>query len=147
LEIFTAGESCANAASERERFARAHHGAGGGLGGNGRQRGRVAAADVLGEGGFDRAPDFSGGKFHVCRMGASGGGKKKNSRTTSLIMRRLGDVGLDALEFLRLQRGGLLLHFLLQPLDKPALLDDDAVELLDLMFEVRDVRFEPLQSL
>ena len=51
-------------------------------------------------------------------------------------------VGLDALQFQRLHGGGLALNFLLQAFQQFALLDDDAVQLLDLMFEVREVRLQ-----
>ena len=58
------------------------------------------------------------------------------------MMRRLEIVRLDAFQFNRLHRGRLALNFLLQSLQPFALLDDDAVQLLDLVFEVRDVRFK-----
>ena len=59
----------------------------------------------------------------------------------SLIMRRLGVVAFDALQFQRFHRARLPLDFLFQTLQQLALLDDDAVQLLDLMFEVCEVRF------
>jgi hypothetical protein len=57
-------------------------------------------------------------------------------------MRRFLDVGFDALQFHCLHGGGLALHFLFEPLQQFALLDDDAVELLDLMLQVREVRLQ-----
>ena len=57
-------------------------------------------------------------------------------------MRRLLLVGLDALQFQRLHGGGLALDVLFQALNQFALLDDHAVHLLDLMFEMREVRLE-----
>jgi len=57
-------------------------------------------------------------------------------------MRRLDVVGLDAFEFQRFHCARLALDFFFQPLQQFALLDDDAVQLLDLVFEVRDVRFK-----
>ncbi len=58
-------------------------------------------------------------------------------------MRRFGDVRLDALQFQRLHGGGLPLDFFFQPLQQFALLNDHAVQLLDLMFEMREVRLQP----
>ena len=57
-------------------------------------------------------------------------------------MRRLDVVRLDAFQFQRLHRAGLALDFFFQPLQQLALLDDDAVQLLDLMFEMREVRLQ-----
>jgi hypothetical protein len=57
-------------------------------------------------------------------------------------MRRLGIVVLDAFQFQRLHRGRLPLNFLLQSLQPFALLDHDAVQLLDLMFEMGNVGFK-----
>jgi len=57
-------------------------------------------------------------------------------------MRRLLVVGLDALNLQRFHRARLALHLLFQPLEQLALLDDDAVQLLDLVFEVRDGGFK-----
>jgi hypothetical protein len=57
-------------------------------------------------------------------------------------MRRLLDVGFDALQFQRLHGGGVALDFFFQPVNELALLDDDAIELFHLMFEVREVRLE-----
>ena len=61
-------------------------------------------------------------------------------------MRRFLDVGLDALQFHRLHRSGLALDFPFQTLQQFALLDDDAVQLLDLMFQVRKVGFKLVQA-
>ncbi|MFM2295322.1 MAG: hypothetical protein RLZZ350_1735 [Verrucomicrobiota bacterium] len=41
----------------------------------------------------------------------------------------------------------MLLHFFLQPIHELALLDEDAVELFNLMFEVRGVGFEAFEAL
>jgi hypothetical protein len=57
-------------------------------------------------------------------------------------MRRLLVIRLDALQLHRLHRGGLALDFLFQPVQQPALLDDHAIQLLDLVFEMRKVRFK-----
>jgi len=57
-------------------------------------------------------------------------------------MRRLLVVRLDAFQLQRFHRAGLPLDFLFQALQQFALLDDDAVQLLDLVFQVSDVRFK-----
>jgi hypothetical protein len=57
-------------------------------------------------------------------------------------MRRFLVVRLDALQLQRLHGGGLALNLLLQAFEQFDLLDDDRVQLFDLMFEVREVRFE-----
>ena len=57
-------------------------------------------------------------------------------------MRRLGVVGLDAFDFQRFHRAGLALNVLFQPFQQFALLDDDGVQLLNLMFKVREVGFQ-----
>ena len=54
-------------------------------------------------------------------------------------MRRFLVIGLDAFQFQRLHGARLALNFLLQPVEQFALLDDDGVQLLDLVFEVRKV--------
>ena len=54
-------------------------------------------------------------------------------------MRRFLVVRLDTFQFQRLHGSGLALDFLFQPLQQFALLNDDGVQLLDLMFEVREV--------
>ena len=61
-------------------------------------------------------------------------------------MRRFLDVGLDALQFHGLHGGGLALDFLLETLQQLALFNDDAVQLLNLVFEVRKVQFNFLQA-
>lgn len=77
-----------------------------------------------------RAPDFTRG-----------------TRVLPKMMRRLGIVRLDAFQLHRLHRSGLALDFLLQAFHQLALLDDDVVELLHLMFQVRDVGFELFKTL
>ena len=62
-------------------------------------------------------------------------------------MRRLLHAGLDTFQFLRLHSVGVPLNFLSEPLQEFALLNDDAVQLLHLMFEVRKVCFEPVHAL
>ena len=57
-------------------------------------------------------------------------------------MRRFGVVGFDAFEFQRFHRVRLAMDFFFQSLQQFALLDDDAVQLLDLMFEVREAGFQ-----
>jgi len=57
-------------------------------------------------------------------------------------MRRLLDVGFDALQFQRLHGGGVALDFLFQPVEQLALLDDHAIQLFDLMFKVRKIRLK-----
>jgi hypothetical protein len=61
-----------------ERFARAHDGFGHRVCWNCGQRGRVAAADVLGERGPDGLADFFGGQFHADKMTA--GAKRKSKK-------------------------------------------------------------------
>jgi len=39
--------------------------------GNSRQRRRIAAADVLGEGGSNGLTDFCGGQFHAAKMASN----------------------------------------------------------------------------
>ncbi len=56
-------------------------------------------------------------------------------------MRRLGVVAFDAFQFQCFHRARLPLDFFFQTLQQLALLDDDAVQLLDLMFKVREVGF------
>lgn len=51
-------------------------------------------------------------------------------------------VRLHAFQFQRLHRGGLAQDFFLKPLQQFALFDDNAVQLLHLMFEVREVRLK-----
>ncbi len=58
------------------------------------------------------------------------------------MMRRFDVVGFDALQFQSFHGGGLALDFLFQPLQQLALLDHDAVQLLDLVFEVGEVGFQ-----
>jgi hypothetical protein len=57
-------------------------------------------------------------------------------------MWRLGDVRFDALQLERFHRARLALDFFFQALQQFALFDDDAVQLLDLVFEMREVGFE-----
>jgi len=57
-------------------------------------------------------------------------------------MRRLLVVRLDALQFQCLHGGGLALDLLFQALQQFALLDDDAIQLLDQAFKMRGVRFK-----
>ncbi len=64
-----------------ERLARTHDGAGCHVCGNGSQRRRVAAADVLGEGGLDGLMDFFRGQFHAVKMKAKGKWGKENEPT------------------------------------------------------------------
>ena len=61
-------------------------------------------------------------------------------------MRGLLDVALDALQFHGLHGGRLALDFFLEPFQQFALLDDHAVELLHLMFQVREVGFESFDA-
>jgi len=61
-------------------------------------------------------------------------------------MRRLLVVGPDAFQFQRLHGGGLALDFFLEAFQQFALLDDDAVHRLNLVFKMREVRFEPLHA-
>jgi hypothetical protein len=58
------------------------------------------------------------------------------------MMRRLGIVRLDAFQFNRFHRGRLALNFLLQSFEQFILPGHHVVQLLDLMFEMRDVRFK-----
>ena len=57
-------------------------------------------------------------------------------------MRRFLAVRLDALNFQGFHRPGLALDFFFQPLQQLGLFHHDAVQLLDLMFEVREVGFQ-----
>ncbi len=57
-------------------------------------------------------------------------------------MRRLGIVRFRLLDKGALDGLRLQLHLLAQPLDDLALLDHHAIQLLNLMFEMRDVRLE-----
>ena len=61
-------------------------------------------------------------------------------------MRGLLVVRLHTLQFQRLHGGGLPLDFLFQSLQQLALLDDHAVQLLDLMFEMGEVRLQPVHA-
>ncbi len=54
-------------------------------------------------------------------------------------MRWLRVVGFDAFQLQRLHGGGLSLDFFFQPLQQFALLDDDRIQLLDLVFKVGQV--------
>jgi hypothetical protein len=45
--------------------------------GDGGERCRVTAADVLGQGGLDGAADFCGGQFHAAKMKVNGKREKK----------------------------------------------------------------------
>jgi hypothetical protein len=58
------------------------------------------------------------------------------------MMRRSGIGSFDALQFQRFHRGRLALDFFLQALQQFVLRGHHVVQLLDLMFEVGDVRFE-----
>lgn len=60
-------------------------------------------------------------------------------------MRRLGIVRLDAVQFHGLQSGGLPSRFFLQSLDSLSLIHNDRVELLQLVFKMRDMRFDSRQ--
>ena len=51
-------------------------------------------------------------------------------------------IRLDAFQFQRFHCARLALDIFFQPLQQFALLNDDAVQLLDLMFEMCDMRFE-----
>ena len=64
-----------------------------------------------------------------------------------LVMRRFLDVGLDALQFHGFHGAGLALDFFLETLQRLALFNEDVVHLLDLVFEVREVRFELVHAL
>ncbi len=64
-----------------------------------------------------------------------------------LVMRRFLHVGLNTFQFQRLHGAGLPLNFLLKPIEEFALLNDHAVQLLDLMLEVRIVRFQSVYAL
>ena len=57
-------------------------------------------------------------------------------------MRRPGIVRLDALQLQRFHRARLALDVFFQAIQQLALLDDDGVQLLDLVFEVRDGGFK-----
>ena len=57
-------------------------------------------------------------------------------------MRRLRVVGLNAFQFQRFHRARLPLDFLFQTLQQFALLNDHAVQLLNLVFEMREVRLQ-----
>jgi len=57
-------------------------------------------------------------------------------------MRRLGVGGFDAFKFQGFHRGRLALDFLFQSFQQFVLRGHYVVQLLDLMFEMRDVRFE-----
>ena len=61
-------------------------------------------------------------------------------------MRRLGDVRLDAVQLHRFHRVGLALDFPLQAFEQFALLDDHAIQLLELVFEVGTVQFQFLKA-
>lgn len=63
-----------------------------------------------------------------------------------LIMRGLGDVGLDALQLHGFHGGRLPLDLAFQALQQLALLDDDSVQLLELVFEVGEVGFQSLYA-
>ena len=58
------------------------------------------------------------------------------------MMWRLGIIGIDAFQLDRFHRGRLALDFLLQSLKQFILPGHHAVQLLDLMFEMGNVRFE-----
>lgn len=58
------------------------------------------------------------------------------------MMRRPGIIGLDAFQLHGFQHAGLALHLLFQKLDEPALPRHHFVQLLHLMFEVREVRLK-----
>jgi hypothetical protein len=57
-------------ARAQDRFGRRGFGYGG-------ERRRVAAADVLGQGGLDGATNFCGGRFHAVKMKANGKREKE----------------------------------------------------------------------
>jgi hypothetical protein len=63
------------------------------------------------------------------------------------MMRRLGIVVLDAFQFNRFHCGRLALDFFLQAFQQFVLPSDNIVQLLDLMFEMGDVRFKLLNPL
>ena len=62
-------------------------------------------------------------------------------------MRRLGLVGLDAFEFHAFEDLGLTLDLFFQQVHSPALLDEHTVQLLHLVFQMREVRLDRFQSL
>jgi len=61
-------------------------------------------------------------------------------------MRRLLVVRLDAFQFQRLHGGGLALGFFFQPLQQFILRDEHAIQLLDLVLEMREVRLQPVNA-
>jgi hypothetical protein len=61
-------------------------------------------------------------------------------------MRRSLVVRFDALQFQRLHGGGLAPNLLFQAFEQFDLPDDDRVQLFHLMFEMREVRFKPVQA-
>jgi hypothetical protein len=72
----------------------------------------------------------------------SGGERRLAVKNLLLVMRRLGVVGLDVIHFNRLHRSRLAQDFFFHALQKFPLRDDHAVQLLDLMFQVREVGFD-----
>jgi hypothetical protein len=62
-------------------------------------------------------------------------------------MRWLGIVRLDTFQFNRFHRGRLALDFLFQSLKQFVLFGHHVIQLLDLMFKMRDVRFDTFESL
>ena len=62
-------------------------------------------------------------------------------------MRRLLDIGLDALQFQRLHGGGLALNFLFQAFDDFDLIHHDGVQFFHLMLQVGKVGFKFFKAL
>jgi hypothetical protein len=65
----------------------------------------------------------------------------------ALMMRRPGVVGLDTFQLHGFEHARLALHLFFQKLDEPALAGHDLVQLLDLVFQMGDVGFEPVEPL
>jgi hypothetical protein len=61
------------------------------------------------------------------------------------MMRWPGIIRLDAFQLRALKCSGLPLHFFFQSIDEFALLNDDFIHLVNLVFQMSDVGFEALQ--
>ena len=68
--------------------------------------------------------------------------RAQRCRPGRLMVRRLGIGGLDAFQFHGFQHAGLALHLFFQELDEFALIGQHFIQLLDLVFEVGDMRFK-----
>jgi len=62
-------------------------------------------------------------------------------------MRRLGLAGLDALQLHAFEDFGLALDLFFQEVHGAALLDEHAIELFHLVFQVREIRLDGFQPL